>query len=190
MRKTITGGAILALLLALTGCGSDSEADAGTETTTAQAPLTSMRAPTTTPAVAVASEGAPFGVLCEYDAASACMTVTISNIRWVDSCGILDQYLKNDGILAADVVADIGQNVPADFTSPFRSFPWSVRTVDRAVKRADTELCDNSALDLMQEMPGTKTAATVYFDVPANVDALVFEARNNQVKIYPVEPKA
>ncbi|MBM4522478.1 hypothetical protein GS442_00360 [Rhodococcus hoagii] len=118
------------------------------------------------------------------------MTVTISNIGWVDSCGLLDQYLESDGILAADVVADIGANVPADFTSPFRSFPWSVRTADRAVKRANTELCDDSALDLMQEIPGTKTAATVYFDVPVNVDALVFEARNNQVKIYPVEPKA
>lgn len=101
--------------------------------TTVAARTTSSATATTTEAVAIADHGVPFDVACDSSGAKTCMTVTFDNIRPIDSCGVRDQYLKNGSIIAIDVEFDVASDASAAFTSPFRSFPWSVPTADRQI---------------------------------------------------------
>jgi hypothetical protein len=200
MRNAVAGAAVLGMLV-LSGCGSGTDGgsaeSAGSPVVTASsAPATtSARAtatvPTTTgrPAAVVTGEGEPFEVYCSSRSDVPCMTVTISNIRWGEPCDRYAQYLKNGNILALDVVTEVPDSVTSEFTSPFRSFPWSVRSSDGQVSKVQNELCDSSALDVMQEMPGSRASATIYLDAPADVDAVVFDARNTPLQIFEVDPQ-
>lgn len=203
MTKSLAVLAVLGML-ALSGCSSSTDSNtiaepagsASATTTSAAAATTPARTtttvPTTTerPAAVVTSEGTPFEVYCSSRSESSCMTVTISNIRWGEACDRYSQYLKNGNILALDVVTEVPESVASDFSSPFRSFPWSVRSSDRQVSQVQNELCDSSALDVMQEMPGSRASATIYLDVPADVNAVVFDARNTPMQIFEVTPQS
>lgn len=116
------------------------------------------------------------------------MTVTFTSVEEDVPCQ-RPLGLENDQAIALKIEASMPPTADPEFTSPFRSFPWSTLSGSDRVTRVRSEMCngDSSVLDLMNEFPGANAEATVYLDAPASVRAIVFEPNRTDTYLIVTE---
>lgn len=180
MKKLIV--ALAALALGTAGC---TNSESSTEPT-AEEPSTSSASSTSVRENAVLGEGDSFEVPCSTLDSTSCMTVDIVSINAQATCATYEGA-EPGRFVALEFTASMPEDADTDFTSPFRTMPWSVSTNDGEISRSDTEIhCDgaDSYLNLMDEFPGYSATGTAYLPVPDNADLVHFEvADGDKVKI-------
>lgn len=124
------------------------------------------------------SLGEPISVSCSETSNETCMTVTFTAIRAHSSCDAESTTGQYPNIIAVDATANRTAVIDSDFTSPFRSFPWSAATTDNHVvdvSPSDPCVMSSDQLRFMQaELPGTTTTGTLYVGTADDVNRLIF----------------
>lgn len=135
----------------------------------------------------VVTLGQAYDIPCSYVNTDTCMTVKFTEIREDEPCELYGSNLKKDQAIALGVEVAMPAGADPEFTSPFRSSPWSTYSSTDQFQRVQNEFCGNDAgaLDLMAEFPGGNASAIVYLDAPADVRAVVFEP--NDADTYLIE---
>lgn len=116
-----------------------------------------------------------------------CMTLTLTD---ADPNATCSGYGATPGrYVALTFDASMPADADPEFTSPFRSFPWSVVTADNRVTNADTDVaCESSAsiLDLKAEFPGYSAIGTAWLPVPDNATEVLFDVSQETIFTVPL----
>lgn len=182
-RTSKTPLAVAASLLLLAGCG-DTSPDNNTKlaSTSTRTPAQATTAEADNEPVVV-TLGKPYDIHCSSVTTETCMTVTFTRAQADVPCEIAGLGLSKDQAIALDIEASMPADAKREYTSPFRSFPWRTISNTSQFTTVQSEICngDSSKLDLMAEFPGGNAKGTIYLDAPADVRAVVFEPKSDQV---------
>lgn len=138
----------------------------------------------------VLQEGMSVEVPCSlyYPEKGSCMTLTLKSVDPAAPCST--EYAEPGRYVALTFEATMPENADPDFTSPFRSSPWSVATTEGQLTRTDEEVgcsLDNNHLDLMQEFPGYSATGTSWLPVPESATEILFESDREVLFTVPLQ---
>lgn len=138
---------------------------------------------------AVLSAGGSVDVPCSMYAPEegVCMTLTLTNIDPNTVCS--SSYADPGRYVALTFDASMPVGADSEFSSPFRSSPWSVVTEDNRITNTRADVgCDLSSnyLDLMAEFPGYSATGTAWLPVPDNATEVHFEAGHEHLFTVPL----
>ncbi|WP_346076781.1 hypothetical protein [Gordonia cholesterolivorans] len=105
------------------------------------------------------------------------MTLKLTDLNLNAECS--DSYRPADRYVALTFAAEMPADASPEFTSPFRSFPWSGVAGNRAVEVEPSVTCPGSSqLNLMKEFPGLTADGTVVLGVPQGTTEVRFAAHH------------
>lgn len=116
-----------------------------------------------------------------------CMTLTLTEVNPNAICS--SSHVEPGRYVALTFDASMPANADPDFSSPFRSSPWSVTTDDKRKTQVRSEVtCDLSSnhLDLKTEFPGYSASGTAWLPVPDNVSEAHFEVSRDHLFSVPL----
>lgn len=116
-----------------------------------------------------------------------CMTLTLTEVNPNAACS--SSYADPGRYVALTFDASMPADADSDFSSPFRSSPWSVITSENRMTTADTEVsCGDTAtyLDLMAEFPGYTASGTAWLSVPDDTAEVHFEVSRDHLFSVPL----
>ncbi|WP_149029357.1 hypothetical protein [Corynebacterium halotolerans] len=116
-----------------------------------------------------------------------CMTLTLTE---VNSQAVCPESNHVGRFVSLAFEATMPADADSDFTSPFRSFPWSATTTDGRMTGVMPESYCNGAgthSDLRAEFPGYSAIGTSFLPVPDNVAEVHFESDHENLFIVPIE---
>lgn len=116
----------------------------------------------------------------------SCMTIILTDIQSNAVCS--SNYAEPGRYVALTFDASMPSNADSDFSSPFRSSPWSVVTSDRRVTqtRQDITCGEASYLDLLAEFPGYSASGTAWLPVPDNATEVRFDVSHEHLFSIPL----
>lgn len=116
-----------------------------------------------------------------------CMTLTLTDMNTTATCS--DSYSPSGRYVTLTFEASMPADADSDFSSPFRSSPWSVATEDNQMTGTDEEVgcdLDRNHLDLMAEFPGYSATGTSWLPVPDNAAEVFFEVSHEPLFSIPL----
>lgn len=122
------------------------------------------------------------------EAEGDCMSLTLTDI--VPHAACPESYGHSGRFISLSFEATMPDSADPEFSSPFRSFPWSVVTSSNQKSSVmDESMCngDSSQLDLMQEFPGYSALGTAYLPVPEDASEVHFESDNEPLFVVNVD---